>query len=117
LGGPGIVSAGRLGYHRAVAGDTETGTGTDVLSEHGAAESPVQLVTTGPIRPSAPPPLARGDLIGRTLGGYVVVDRLGRGGSADVYRAEDPSLRRSAVIKVMRTDLKATPKRIDPLPA
>ncbi|MBP6630590.1 MAG: protein kinase [Kofleriaceae bacterium] len=96
-----------------MAGDTETGTGTDVLSEHGAAESPVQLVTTGPIRPSAPPPLARGDLIGRTLGGYVVVDRLGRGGSADVYRAEDPSLRRSAVIKVMRTDLKATPKRID----
>ncbi len=62
------------------------------------------------------PPARRPDqraLLGRRLGKYVVVAPLGRGGSADVFRAEEEELGRSAVIKVMRADVKATPLRIE----
>ena len=41
-------------------------------------------------------------LIGRTLGKFVIVEKLGRGGSGDVYRAEQQPLGRSVVIKVLR---------------
>ena len=37
------------------------------------------------------------ELIGRTLGKFIVLERLGRGGSGDVFRAEQAQLGRSAV--------------------
>ena len=40
-------------------------------------------------------------LIGRTLGDFVVREKLGHGGFGDVYRAEQPLLEREAVIKVL----------------
>ncbi|NTV64294.1 MAG: serine/threonine protein kinase, partial [Oscillochloris sp.] len=41
------------------------------------------------------------DLTGRTLGRYQVLERLGRGGMAEVYRAYQPSLDRFVAIKVI----------------
>jgi eukaryotic-like serine/threonine-protein kinase len=53
------------------------------------------------------------ELIGRVLGKFTVVERLGRGGSGEVFRAEQPQLGRSAVIKVLRRAVAHAPNRID----
>jgi hypothetical protein len=42
-----------------------------------------------------------GDLTGRTIGGYQIVEQLGRGGMATVYKAYQPSLERHVAIKVL----------------
>ena len=44
-------------------------------------------------------------LEGQTLGKYRVLDQLGRGGMAQVYRAYHPQLDRYVAIKVLRSDL------------
>src|SRR5256885_15690731 len=41
------------------------------------------------------------DISGRTLGDFVVKERIGEGGFGAVYRAEQPALGREAVIKVL----------------
>jgi WD40 repeat protein/serine/threonine protein kinase len=46
-------------------------------------------------------------IVGRTLGDFVVRERLAEGGFGVVYRAEQPFLAREAVIKVMSTQLRA----------
>ena len=43
-------------------------------------------------------------LIGRTLGSFILVEELGRGGSGEVYRADEAQLGRSVVVKVQRRD-------------
>src|SRR5258706_10572933 len=45
------------------------------------------------------------DLTGTTLGKYRIMERLGRGGMADVYRAYQPSMDRYVAIKVMHGHL------------
>jgi serine/threonine-protein kinase len=45
------------------------------------------------------------DLCGRELGNYLILRRLGRGAMADVYLAEQRSLRRQVALKVLRSDL------------
>lgn len=45
------------------------------------------------------------ELTGRKLGKYEVVERLGRGGMADVYKAFQPGVERHVAIKVMHTHL------------
>jgi serine/threonine-protein kinase len=45
------------------------------------------------------------DLSGRKLGDYLVVHRLGRGAMAEVYLAEQTSLRRQVAIKVLKASL------------
>jgi tRNA A-37 threonylcarbamoyl transferase component Bud32 len=53
------------------------------------------------------------DLIGRTLGKFAIVEKLGRGGSGDVYRAEQVQLGRSVVVKVLRPEVAWTPNRVE----
>ena len=41
---------------------------------------------------------------GTRLGRYVVLSSLGSGGMGEVYRANDPELKRDLAIKVLRRD-------------
>ncbi|MFN8417802.1 MAG: protein kinase [Anaerolineae bacterium] len=53
------------------------------------------------------------DLSGATLGKYQVLERLGRGGMADVYRAYQPGMDRYVAIKVMHGHLSEDPGFIE----
>jgi serine/threonine protein kinase len=53
--------------------------------------------------------LASGDLTGRTFGPYKIVEMLGRGGMATVYRAEQTSIGREVAIKIMPPHLLHNP--------
>src|SRR5260221_10527004 len=57
--------------------------------------------------PTMTPPEDRSepDLSGRRVGDYQLLRRLGRGGMAEVYLAEQLSLRRQVALKVLRTNL------------
>src|SRR3954447_2969562 len=50
-------------------------------------------------------------MIGCTLGKYRIVEQLGRGGMATVYKAIDETLDREVAIKVLNGDL-LTPERL-----
>jgi serine/threonine-protein kinase len=52
-------------------------------------------------------------LIGRSLGKFTVLERLGKGGSGEVFRAEQAQLGRSAVIKVLRHEVATAPNRVE----
>src|SRR5687767_10979901 len=58
-------------------------------------------------------PSVSATVVGRSLGKFAIVELLGRGGSGEVYRAEQPQLGRSAVIKTLRRDVAAAPNRVD----
>src|SRR5207253_7027030 len=59
-----------------------------------------------PITPgSAPQGPPEPDLSGRRIGDYQLLRRLGRGGMAEVYLAEQLSLRRQVALKVLKNSL------------
>ena len=45
--------------------------------------------------------MADRNLAGRTLGEFVLLEKIGQGGYGAVYRAEQPLLRRNVVVKVL----------------
>src|SRR5215510_5209052 len=55
--------------------------------------------------------VARGhdELVGRSLGEFVLRERIGEGGFGAVYRAIQPALDREAVVKVLHSRLHAAP--------
>lgn len=61
---------------------------------------------------SASAPVGETDLTGRRLGDYHLLRRLGRGGMADVYLAEQESLGRKVAFKVLKNHLAADPSYV-----
>src|SRR5262245_17350830 len=49
------------------------------------------------------------ELLGQTIGPYHIVERLGAGGMAEVYKAFHPRLERYVALKFMRSALAAEP--------
>ncbi len=58
-----------------------------------------------PQHPANPPASAPADLAPRRLGDYQLLRRLGRGAMAEVYLAEQLSLRRQVAVKVLKREL------------
>lgn len=52
------------------------------------------------------------NLSGQTLGDFLLLRRLGRGGMADVYLAEQHSLRRQVAVKILRAELARDPQYV-----
>jgi serine/threonine protein kinase/WD40 repeat protein len=59
------------------------------------------MANPGEVGGASGAPAAADPLVGRTLGEFVVRERIGEGGFGAVYLAEQPALRREAVIKVL----------------
>ena len=69
--------------------------------------------------PKAPPADSDGDVVatgvdlsGRVLGDFCLLRKLGKGGMAEVYLAEQTSLRRQVAIKIMRPDFVTDPQYV-----
>ena len=63
---------------------------------------------TEPVSPAVSDPTA-GALTGSAVGRFLVGNRLGKGAMGEVYRAEDPRLKRTVAIKRMSPTLRADP--------
>src|SRR4051812_5685721 len=66
---------------------------------------PLSMTDTPIPSGSSPQGPAEPDLSGRRIGDYQLLRRLGRGGMAEVYLAEQLSLQRQVALKVLRSNL------------
>ncbi len=62
--------------------------------------------------PCNTPSLANATVIGKTLGHYHVVDKLGEGGMGEVFRATDTKLGRAVALKVLPAEMARDPERL-----
>src|SRR5262249_20690175 len=74
-------------------------------------EPSTELLPAGAVTPASEPPPVK--LIRRALGKFVIIEKLGRGGSGDVFRAEQQPLGRSVVIKVLRREVATGTNRVE----
>ncbi len=58
------------------------------------------MLTRPPAQPKMPPSWLRA-MIGKTLGRYHVLEKIGAGGMGEVYRAHDKQLDRNVVLKFL----------------
>ena len=58
------------------------------------------------------PDMAEPDLTGRQVGHFRLLRRLGQGGMAEVYLAEQLTLQRLVAVKVLKSRLAADPKAV-----
>lgn len=66
------------------------------------------ILRPSPVRQSPTPPAPtrpRPNLIGLTIGSYQILEKIGQGGMAEVYRAYHPGLNRYAAVKIMQPHL------------
>lgn len=68
---------------------------------------------TAPAATAAEVALADADLTGKTIGDFRVLRRLGQGGMGQVYLAEQTSLKRNVALKIMRSELAASPTALE----
>jgi tetratricopeptide (TPR) repeat protein len=75
------------------------------------SEAPAASEETAGIqaRPEPPPASEQDDWVGRTLGPYQILDRLGRGGMGVVFRALDLRLRRPVALKMLASEAMRDP--------
>jgi len=71
---------------------------------------PVGQAEAAEERRDAPSETVASDIIGRTVGPYQVLERIGQGGMATVYRGMHPELGRDVAIKVLEPSLVGTPE-------
>jgi len=72
-----------------------------------ADEEPTRALDMGPAAAAAD------SLIGKTLAHYEIIDRIGRGGMGEVYRAWDAKLGRDVAIKTLPPEFADDPERLD----
>lgn len=76
------------------------------------SSSPKPAAKTDDVEFDGEPSLGSSDLTGRVLGDFCLLRKLGKGGMAEVYLAEQTSLKRQVAIKIMRSDYVTDPQYV-----
>src|SRR6516225_6157974 len=72
-------------------------------------DNPTHPVTAVPLAGNSAGDSLSQDLTGQELGDFQILRRLGEGGMAQVYLAEQKSLKRPVALKILKADLAANP--------
>lgn len=114
--------AALLGLERALEGEIKALRAKCLVREAGSGWQPFGAAFAAFLdrerrKPQAAPPLhtpaTPGDLTGKTLGSYRVLEALGRGGMAEVYKGYHSLLDRYVAIKVLHAHFMADPQFVD----